>query len=153
MSPVLLALFPIPFIALGLLFARAAWAEVQLCVASRGWPPLTATVQSVTPVHAGNRPDHGGGFRHQFYVRYFYEVRGRRHWGSWTTPAARSVERARRLAPLTEGGAIQVFCCPTDPARSLAVRGWTLGRMLPAVAVAAFVVIPPAICWTLLAVT
>lgn len=149
----LLALFPLPFLGFGVLALRAARADLALCANSRRWPAATGTVESMTRIHHGTYGDGGRSprLRSQFYVRYFYDVAGKRHWGAWKSPPARSVERATKLAGVIEGGPITIYVCPEQPSVSVAKRGWTFERTSVAACGVFFLLVPATLCWTWLA--
>ena len=148
-----LTLFPLPFVGLGVLALRAAREDLALCVNSRRWPAATGTVESMTRIHHGTYGDGASGprLRSQFYVRYFYDVAGKRHWGAWKTSPARSVERATALAGVSEGGPMVIYVCPGNPSVSVVERGWTFGRTWVAACGVVFLVAPATLCWTWLA--
>ncbi len=97
--------------------------------ASRRWSEVPATVQSVTLLRADG--DEGGADtgRYQMYVRYHYDVNGTRRWGDWKSSPAATPTKAAGLAAVTEGSAIRVYYCPTDPQRSVVERGVTFERL------------------------
>jgi hypothetical protein len=141
MAPHYLILLPIPFIALGGVCVWAGRKELALGRASKQWPPVMGTVQSMTPIHQGVHGDHGGELRWQYYVRYFYEVEGKRHWGDWKTPATDSVRFERRCETLREGGPIRVHVDPANPHCSVVEPGLTLARLMPTLAGLAFILL------------
>lgn len=100
MNVLFLVLFPLPFLALSYGLFRAGKSEIALGQASKKWPAITGSVQSITHVCVGdygNSP--GPDLKHQFYVRYFYDFGGKRYWGDWKSPAARLL-RGRSRYPL-----------------------------------------------------
>jgi hypothetical protein len=140
--PVYLILAPVPFITLGGLCFWFGRKGVALAFASRKWPSVQGTVVSLTPVHEGVKEPGEGSLRWQLYVRLHYDVRGHRHWGDWTTPARRTIERAQEHCGLREGGPITIFYDPASPQCYVVEPGFTAQRLGPWIASAFFIAIP-----------
>ncbi len=140
--PVYLFLFLPPFLALGWVCLRAGRSELALAAASKKWPAISGTVQSLTPLHVGNYTHSWQKLRQQLYVRYHFEVGAQRYWGAWKSPPARTLETAMRKCGLQESGPVTIYYCPEDPRTSVVVRGLTLERAMLTLAGAAFIVFP-----------
>ncbi len=143
MSLVYPALFSLPFLALGWLCLHAGKDALSLAFASKHWPAHTGTVQSLTHVRAGIHDEsRGPELKHQFYVRYFYDLGGKRHWGDWKTPAARPLAKAIARCGVEVGGPITLYYNPQKPGHSVAERGLTAERVIVSLAGLVFIAVP-----------
>jgi hypothetical protein len=121
----------LPALAMGIFCFYAGKKDVLIGLASRHWLSVIGVVQSVTPIRIGGTGSTGiTVFRHRLYVRYFFDLAGKRHWGDWKTPVAVSLPLAlKKAGPLEAGGPIAIYYCPDDPKLSVVEKGLTLERL------------------------